>query len=314
MHSAVGRGFNVLIEGDRGAGKTSLLRALIWQHHNHESGGGTWVYVRAAGQVDTTTILHRVLVALHEDDIDPDPGPNERVDELIQGLADRAAQGRVCVLLDDVDPRVGNQLFGVLRDELWEAGAQWVVTVNTSDSPVLRRPPADAFFETVVRLNPLPAQEARELLERRIGMKKVNGQLTGKATEVIDALAAGGGQPRDLIERARHVDENSDPASILAAGDEIRRILGGLSRPANMLYAEIRHREPISASDADVQQAMGWTRPRLTQVLGELEDAGLVEGAEQPRSGPGRPKKVFRVLSPFERRIREASHAKSRGA
>ena len=88
----------------------------------------------------------------------------------------------------------------------------------------------------------------------------------------------------------------------MAAGNEIRRVLKTLSRPANMLYAEIRHRDPISASDEDVQDRMGWTRPRLIQVLGELEQAGLVESYRQSRSGPGQPKKMFRVLSPFERR------------
>ncbi len=179
-----------------------------------------------------------------------------------------------------------------------------MVTVSSRHTQTLLTPPADAFFETVVRLTPLPAQEAVDLLKRR---------LLGRPRDVLLALAGGGGQPRELIERARHVDENNDPTAILASADEIRRILAGLSRPANMLYAEIRHRDPISASDEDIQQVMGWTRPRLTQVLGELEQAGLVEASEQARTGPGRPKKVFRVLSPFERRRLTQERAQSQG-
>lgn len=296
------RGFNVIVEGDRGSGKTSLLRSLMWLHHTDEQGDvGTWVYVRAAGMTGAAEVLNRVLDVLEGRET-----AAERLHstaEAIRELAARQELGPTCVLLDDVDPLVGNQLFGVLRDELWEAGVQWMVTVNTSDSQTLLTPPADAFFESVVRLAALAAEEAVDLLTRRLSLRRDDGgEMVGKSRDVLVALAAGGGQPRELIERARHVDENSDPESILAAGNEIRRVLGGLSRPANMLYAEIQHRDPISASDEAIQQRMGWTRPRLIQVLGELTHAGLVEASEQARSGPGRPKKIFRVLSPFERR------------
>lgn len=306
------RGFNIMVEGDRGSGKTSLLRSLMWLHHTDEQRDkGTQVYVRAAGLTDVAAVLNRVLDVLEGRDTPPERLQGAAA--TIRELAARQELGPVCVLLDDVDPHVGNQLFGVLRDELWETGVQWVVTVNTSDSQTLRTPPADAFFETVMRLTPLSVQEAADLLKRRLGPQRVNGRLVGKPKDVLLALAAGGGQPRELIERARHVDENSDPASILAAGNEIRSILAGLSRPANMLYAEIRHRDPISASDEDVQQLMGWTRSRLTQVLGELEQAGLLEAAEQARTGPGRPKKIFRVLSPFERRHLAQADIQSQG-
>ena len=189
----------------------------------------------------------------------------------------------------------------MLRDELWEIGVQWVVTVNTGDAKTLRTPPADAFFETTVRLNPLSRDEAIDLLRLRMPPQRGEERLEG-GTMAASLLAGKGGQPRELIERARQVDENNNPESVLAAANEIRQVLATLNRPANMLYAEIRHRDPISASDETIQQLMGWTRPRLIQVLGELEQAGLVESYDQARSGPGRPKKMFRVLSPFEHR------------
>lgn len=296
------RGFNVVIEGDRGAGKTSLLRALMWTHHTDKQDEvGTRIYVRVAGLTDAAAVLNRVLDVLEGRET-----PEDRLQttgEALRELATRRELGPVCVLLDDVDPQVGNQIFGVLRDELWETGVQWVVTANTSDSKKLRMPPADAFFESRVRLDPLSPKEAFDLLWRRMELQRVgdNG-LEGHSRDVVQLLAGSGGQPRELLERARNVDENNDPQSVLAAGSEIRRILGTMSRAANMLYSEIRHRDPISASDQDVQNRMGWTRPRLIQVLGELEEAGLVESYDQARSGPGRPKKMFRVLSPFERR------------
>lgn len=294
------RGFNVIVEGDRGSGKTTLLRALIWVHDGEEQrDGGTRVYVRAGGLADAATVLNRVLDVLEDRETPPDRRLN--VAEALRELATRRELDPVCVLLDDIDPRVGNQLFGVLRDELWEAGAQWVVTASSNDSKTLRMPPADAFFETTLRLDPLSREEAIDLLRRRMPLQHGENKLEG-GTGVVSLLAGKGGQPRELLERARHVDENNDPESVLAAGNEIRRVLATLSRPANMLYAEIRHHDPVSASDDAIQDRMGWTRPRLIQVLGELEQAGLVESYRQSRSGPGQPKKMFRVLSPFERR------------
>lgn len=295
------RGFNVVVEGDRGSGKTSLLRALMWTHHNDEQRDGSIrVYVRVAGLSDVAAVLNRVIDVIEGQETPPDRRRNAA--EALRELAARRELGPVCVLLDDVDPQVGNQLFGLLRDELWETGVQWVVTANTNDSKTLRRPPADAFFETMLRLDPLSPDVAFDLLNRRLALVRVGDRLEGRSRDVIEVLAGKGGQPRELLERARHVDENNDPESVLAAGNAIRQVLATLSQPANKLYSEIRHRDPISASDEDVQDRMGWTRPRLIQVLGELERAGLVESYRQPRRGPGQPKKMFRVLSPFERR------------
>lgn len=282
-------GFNVVVEGDRGSGKTSLLRSLMWVHNAEAQGDATQIYVRAAGLTDAGGVLNRVLDVL--EDRDPAVERILSIPAALRELTTLQERGAICVLLDDVDPRVGNQVFGVLRDELWETGVQWVVTVNSGDAGILLAPPADAFFEMAMRLTPLSAQEATELLNRRLG---------DTAREVLMALGGAGGQPRELIERARHVGTTTDPTAIRASAAEIDRRLAGLSRPVNMLYAEIRHRDPISASDEAIQDLMGWTRPRLTQVLGELEQAGLVEASEQARTGPGRPKKVFRVLSPFE--------------
>jgi predicted ArsR family transcriptional regulator len=39
---------------------------------------------------------------------------------------------------------------------------------------------------------------------------------------------------------------------------------------------------------------MGWTRPRVVQVIAELESRGLVEMREE-RIGRGRPRKLYRL-------------------
>jgi predicted ArsR family transcriptional regulator len=64
-----------------------------------------------------------------------------------------------------------------------------------------------------------------------------------------------------------------------------------------MLWAELEVLGGASASDDRLLSRMGWTRARAVQVLGELEDAGLVT-ASSVKSGQGRPKKVYKVVSP----------------
>ncbi|MGB3797765.1 MAG: hypothetical protein WA957_15860, partial [Alteraurantiacibacter sp.] len=67
------RGFNIVVEGDRGSGKTSLLRALMWAHHTDEQRDArTRVYVRAAGLTDAAAVLNRVLDELEGRETPPD--------------------------------------------------------------------------------------------------------------------------------------------------------------------------------------------------------------------------------------------------
>jgi hypothetical protein len=187
-------------------------------------------------------------------------------------------------------------LFGVLRDELWETRTSWVVTTSPEGAVTILAPPADAFFEVILRIDPLSRTEAIDLLTRRLP----EGDQSRLAS-----IARDGGQPREVIERARQVDwessaQDDDLEELDAARREWESTLARLGRPARMLVAEMRELGPVSASDASLQQRMGWTRPRALQVLADLETAGLAVSAIPPQRGPGRPRKVYRLLTPHE--------------
>ena len=75
-----------------------------------------------------------------------------------------------------------------------------------------------------------------------------------------------------------------------ARAEELQEV----SRPARMLAAEIDALGWVSASDQRLLDRMGWTRPRVVQVIAELESRGLVEMREE-RTGRGRPRKLYRL-------------------
>src|SRR5665811_2237347 len=297
IRAALDQGLNCLVVGERGSGKTSLVRALMFQARQHEDpedlGLARLLYVRGAGALSATELLGRAAGALAEYQGDPPAGgwPGTATG-LIAELGERAQRGPVVMILDDAAADAGNALFGALRDELWSIDLRWLVTVATADSGTLLRPPADAFFESQVTLDPLPADASMEILRRRMG----------EAPErlLAEAAAIGGGNPRRLLDVAREFDGDyskwSEFASVAA---ERERALAALGRPAHMLAAELESLGGASASDDRLLNAMGWTRPRVVQVLAEMEAAGLVT-ASSLKSGQGRPRKVYKVVSPAQ--------------
>jgi predicted ArsR family transcriptional regulator len=66
-----------------------------------------------------------------------------------------------------------------------------------------------------------------------------------------------------------------------------------------MLAVELEALGGASASDDRLLSRMGWTRPRAVQVLAEMEKAGLVTASSE-KTGQGRPRKVYKVVSPTQ--------------
>ena len=64
-----------------------------------------------------------------------------------------------------------------------------------------------------------------------------------------------------------------------------------------MLAQELESLGWSSASDERLLARMGWTRPRVIQVMAELEDRGLVDMREES-TGRGRPRKLYRLKPP----------------
>jgi len=297
VRAALGQGLNCLVVGERGSGKTSLVRALMFEERQHEEpqdvGLPKLFYVRGSGAENASDLLRRAVEALAQYQGEQrTPGTPGTSGTLIAELGERARRGSVLMVLDDAPAAAGNALFGALRDELWSIDLRWLVTVAASDSATLLRPPADAFFESQVTLDPLPEDASMEILRRRMGEAPEN--------LLAEAATIGGGNPRRLLDVAREfAGDYSKWSEFASAAAERERALAALGRPAHMLAVELESLGGASASDDRLLSAMGWTRPRVVQVLAEMEAAGLVTSSSL-KSGQGRPKKVYKVVSPAQ--------------
>lgn len=288
LWEALSQGLNIVLEGARGAGRTSLLRAVLFEARS--ASGDTSAlrlhYVRAAAARSAADLVRIVAAAVLGSDLttdhdatDTDTGALALISTLARRLEQAASRPVVC--LDDVDPRIGNQLFGVLRDEVWGLPLQWLVTVTPDDAPTLLRPPADAFFERRVDLPPLTSEEAGALIERRLG----------HPVQVPAGQEAW--TPREALDLARLAPQEWDASIAQKARRDIE--VAKLGRPATMLVAAMEELGPVSPSDDRLLERTGWTSSRASQVFRQLLDVGLVAYREVRGDRPGRPARLYEL-------------------
>lgn len=292
-------GFSAAVTGSRGVGVTTLLNRhaadlsdagakVVWVRAAAEiTGAGMFVeHVQAAAGVASrvpSEVAQGARMFFGHEEV-PDVGSP-------RGLARIAkAIGEATVVVDG--PLLSDvvlDVFGRWRDELWEyPKLRWVVHVEGIPSP------ADSFFDVTVDVGTLPAPAARELITRRLQTA------SGSEAEVVATLDArlddlverAGGVPRHLMDRLRlAVLEPAEHAAAVAhqvaAAEDLGEMAGRLAR---LLETADR---PLSASDEELAMELGVSRGRLSQLLRELEDHGIVTGRRLAPDGPGRPRKGY---------------------
>ena len=293
---SVKQGFNVLILGDRGQGKTSVLHQLELDLRQEQPNRNI-AFVDLAG-ADSVADALRLLVSGGAESLGeplvwapPLPRPNEPEDErsIRASLSQLTALEPCSLFIDNINAEeVGFSLFGVLRDRLWETPHQWVVAAQKADRRWLLRAPADAFWEEVIQLD-YSAEAAEELLERR---------LQSRPSWIAALVQNVGTNPRRLLRAAlAATHDNEKPANVLRIWEDWHERLASLDRRSSMLMAELSGRPPVSASDPDLLQSLGWARTSLLKTLETLEEQGLVESWTEP-AGTGRPRRLFTTTEP----------------
>lgn len=279
LATAATQGYNTLVWGEAGIGKTSLVRTFAYELR---TSGRTVHYARVEGASRADELLRGVAATLPGD---RGKAAGADVESLLRELG-RDAERRV-IILDDVSSAAGYQLFGLFRDQLWALPWTWIVAVRTEEKGGLLRAPATAFFERVIELGPLPPSAAVDMIRRR------NGKRAPRWARQV--ATAAGGNPRRVLALARDITENGgDADAVVGSLGRRAAAIQALGRPESMLAAELEALGAASASDEALLDRLGWTRARAAQVFATLESAGLVT-SDEVRSGTGRPRRVFRL-------------------
>jgi hypothetical protein len=303
----------VLVLGERGSGRTSLLNHVAWRLAHQNEPRDT---VMVSGELASNpSQLLGVLVArvgrLAEpagpragwiEDLRalslPD-GPFGQIAqpailiELIDLLGDRLAEltRPVCLMVDGIAANVAHATFGSLRNELWALSTpSWVVAGDIAAETFYLEPPADAFFEHTVRLGPLTDADASKLLRAHIP------ELAD--ADIERAIEVARGNPRRLLRAASEIQAGIAPVG--SSGEERAQRAAAVAGPlAGRLVEYLATNGPTSASDETLLRHLGASRQRASQLMHELETAGLLETIEQHEPGRrGRPPRRFALQSP----------------
>lgn len=272
---ALENSLNVLVLGERGAGKTTLLNALAFELHQREHP----VRLLNVAQDDSAAGILGRIAGTDSSDALP-----------ILAALGHEQPGMVLLIDGLLDAEVAYDLFGRMRDQLWELPFTWGAAVNALAADVVRAPPADAFFPVVVEPPRLNELQRRELLSKR---------LPNRSQSLNAEIAAVGPEnPRRLLDVARRVYIEGVPLSAAANLGAIQRA-ARLGRPHAALFAELEALGEASPTDAELMRRMGWTRQRISKVLEELEAEGLVSARDERQTIRGRPRRLYRVTAPW---------------
>jgi hypothetical protein len=303
----------VLLLGERGSGRTSLLNHAAWLLARLKEPRPT---VMVSGELASNPPqLLGVLIARVQRLAEPagsrarwiedlralsmPDGPFGEVAqpailmELVDLLGERLAALKrpVCLMVDGIAPTVAHAVFGSLRNELWALeGAAWVVVGDSAAETLYLEPPADAFFEHNVKLGPLTDADAAKLLRAHVPALS--------DADIERAIAVAEGNPRRMLRAAADIQAGIAPVS--SPADEFAQRATAAAGPlAGAIVGYLATHGPAAASDKAMLRQIGASRQRASQLMHELESAGLLETIEQHEPGRrGRPARRFAVRTP----------------
>lgn len=298
----VERQINVLLPGPRGSGKTSLLHQIQFVMREQ---GEPVAFVDGTATSNVLELASRIRNAVRGEPSpmatgaemavdafkasdEPIAGASRSLATLLRSIGD--ADPTLILLDASGAPEAVYDLFGRMRDVLWQQDHHWVVAIDDNDRSTVLRPPADAFFDLVVALDQWSTNDLAELLARRSSADQPIDPLL-----VTNAAAGANGNPREALRALSHgVVNKEDPSAFLTERGVLLDKAARLGRPHAMLMADLLDRGQASPSDEELQDSLGITRTRLTQLFHVLQEERLVVAETERPTGPGRPRIVYR--------------------
>ncbi len=278
---------HVLVVGEPGSGRSSLLYRALARAHDRGRGA---LLLSARVVTGSHALIDALLeVAVEHEWVPPAqrPGADDPLGPARQIRRLQQAPPNALVLLDDLTIEHAQTLFARLRDELWQTPLSIAAAVGPEVAKALSAPPANAFFDRLVTLEPLAGEDADDLLRRRTEA----GQTALRSTGLI-----GPRQPRALVALAAGEMPPHDPMRQYELMEQAAVVAG---RPGAMLVAELWARDGLSASDRELQRRLGVTRNRLTELLRALAREDILSSYAEPREGrTGRPRELYFIRQP----------------
>lgn len=313
IERTVSLGSNVLIVGPSGSGKTSLLRRL--QGRSRDA-GGEWVYVDCSPWEEFEHVLAAIAAGLGGDTrnrplyLDP---ADHREDSLVgrirvdrppivteTDVADMASVGSAArvVMVDGLAPEHAFDLFGRFRDTLWQFPHRWIVTAEPVHLGDVLRPPATAFFETVVELAEMPPAQLQELLDRR-ARELSDAEDVDRLRRVAAFMGAEGQPPHQpgsaiAIALSSLSTDQADVDHLLSLHFTNIDRADGIGDSAGEVFRALLELGRVHAGDERLLRRAGLSRARVVQLLKQLEEARLVRSMREGR------KVLYAVKEPLD--------------
>lgn len=301
IKSSMRSNLNLLLLGNRGSGKTSLLNHAYHNLRNDKKFILILVNILPKGISDTESFLNELASSCAKEARNTDRDFYEKYRnafaraiglegfETIMSILLRENKQPV-FLIDGFDhnSKLCYDIFSSLREIFWETKSTFIITGDVQQKNVYLKPPVDAFFDKVLEIGKLSSKDIKELFEHRIGKNEISEKVFSALAEhnsdsVTDLI---------LIIRENIEKDNSKFDTILQThnsftfgasiispdqsnfqqSDENFKI----SPMRKEVLRYLRMNGPTSASDEKFQEDMGVSRSRLAQMLLRLTSRGLL--------------------------------------
>jgi hypothetical protein len=326
-------GWNTLVLGPPGSGKTSLLNRFAADLENRLQAdtetGRRPIAFRVTGRPDGAADLFGVLTAQMVRRLEGEGVTATFVPTARQALEKLQAAGLPATLSrSSVGRDTTAELLQMLRmvgsviDDLRGAGIEAVIVVDELMSSEIAHTVFGRLRDELWTLRATwivagRSQDSETLLmppaDTFFEQKVVLGRLThveavallrarlrGEAVvdlsdEEIDQLARiGRGHPLALVAALRAVASGVPTGEIIERSRRLAASLKTLSPPGRRLaHLILDSAQPARATDQPLLRQLGWSASRLRQVLHELAEAGIVNVVDGQAERPGRPSKLY---------------------